>query len=130
MVEASWKSFGDIDPSREYLALITYLPGKSYWSIFSFIRQSATIQKQLHSSQGLLGYSLRAQLLGTKAWTLSVWEDELALAEFVRKSPRVETMKKVSLGEERKFVRWKLTGSEIPPKWDEALEHLKEKTSS
>ncbi len=115
MVEASWKSFSDVDPARKYLALITYLPRKSYWSVFSFIRQSTAIQKQLNGSRGLVGYSLRAQLLGKKAWTLSVWEDERALTEFVGKSPHVDTMKKVSLGEERKFVRWKLMGSEIPP---------------
>jgi heme-degrading monooxygenase HmoA len=125
MVEARWVSFVGVDPAREYLALITYLPRKSYWSIFSFIRQSNAIQKQLKGSRGLIGYSLRAQLLGKKAWTLSVWEDERALNEFVRKSPHVDTMRKVSLGEARKFVRWKLLGSEVPPKWDDALAHLR-----
>ena len=124
MVEARWVSFVDVDPAREYLALITYLPRKSYWSIFSFIRQSNAIQKQLKGSRGLIGYSLRAQLLGKKAWTLSVWEDERALNEFVRESPHVDSIRKVSLGEARKFVRWKLLGSEVPPKWDDALAHL------
>src|SRR6267143_1201937 len=124
MVEARWISFADVDPSHEYLALITYIPRKGYWSIFSFIRQSNAIQKQLKGSLGLIGYSLRAQLLGKKAWTLSVWEDEPALNDFVGKSPHVNTMRKVSLGEARKFVRWKLLGSEVPPKWDDALAHL------
>ena len=124
MVEVSWVSLGDVDPTREYLALITYLPRKSHWSVFSFIRQSSAIQKQLKDSPGLIGYSLRAQLLGKNAWTLSVWQDERALSEFVGRSPHVDTMKKVNLGEARKFVRWKLMGSEIPPKWDEALKHL------
>jgi len=124
MVEARWVSFVDVDPAREYLALITYIPRKGYWSIFSFIRQSNAIQKQLKGSLGLIGYSLRAQLLGKKAWTLSVWEDEPALNDFVGKSPHVNTMRKVSLGEARKFVRWKLLGSEVPPKWDDALAHL------
>ena len=126
MVEASWVSLGHLVPTREYLALITYLPRENYWSIFSFIRQSNAIQKQLKDSPGLVGYSLRAQLLGKKAGTLSVWQDERALSEFVERSPHVDTMKKISLGEERKFVRWKLMGSEVPPKWDEALKHLED----
>jgi hypothetical protein len=124
MVDARWISLADVDPAREYLALITYLPRKRYWSIFSFIRQSNQIQKQLKSSRGLIGYSLRAQLLGKKAWTVSVWEDERALIEFVGKSPHVDTMKKVGLGVARKFVRWKLLGSDVPPKWEDALAHL------
>jgi hypothetical protein len=126
MVEARWISFADADPAREYLALITYLPRKRYWSIFSFIRQSNAIQRQLKSSRGLIGYSLRAQLLGKKAWTISVWEDEGALLEFVEKSPHVDTMKKVGLGEARRFVRWKLLGSDVPPKWEDALAHLRD----
>ena len=124
MVEASWVSLGHVVPTREYLALITYLPRKSYWSIFSFVRQSNAIQKQLKDSPGLIGYSLRAQLLGKRAWTLSVWQDERALSEFVGRSPHADTMKKVSLGEARKFVRWKLMGSEVLPEWDEELKHL------
>lgn len=124
MAEVSWVSVGDVDPTSEYLALISYLPRKSYWSIFSFIQQTNAIRRQLNNSPGLIGYSLRAQLLGKKAWTLSVWQNEGALSEFVGRSPHLDTMKKVSLGKERKFVRWKLMGSEVPPKWDDAFKHL------
>src|SRR5438128_7581284 len=101
MVEARWISFADVDPAREYLALITYLPRKRYWSIFSFIRQSNAIQKQLKGSRGLIGYSLRAQLLGKKAWTVSIWEDARALIEFVGKSHHVVPIKIVGMGDTR-----------------------------
>lgn len=126
MVEVAWSSFAEVDPGREYLALVSYLPRKGYWSIFSFLRQSNAIQDQLKNSKGLVGYTLGAQLLGKKAWTLSVWESEAALGEFVGKSPHVDTMRRLApqLGEERKFVRWKLPGSEVPPTWDKALDRL------
>jgi hypothetical protein len=124
LVEVSWISLTSVDPSREYLALVTYLPRKNYRSIFSFFGKTSAIRNQLNGSGGLVGYSLRAQLLGKKAWTLSVWEDEDALAEFVGKAPHVDTMKTVKLGQERKFVRWKLLGSEVPPSWDRAIEQL------
>ncbi len=121
----------EFDPQHEYLALATYLPRKSFWAILSFIRQTRAIQSQLESSNGLVGYSLRAQLLGKKAWTLSVWEDEAALAEFVRKAPHTDTMRKLrpQLTDARRFVRWKVARSGVPPKWDDALRRIEEEGS-
>ena len=125
MITRPWKSHTEVDPRREYLALITYLPRKSFWSIRSFVRQSGMIQEQLEDARGLVGYSMRVQLLGKKAWTLSVWEDEAALQEFVRKSPPADTMRKpiIQPGKAR-FVRFKLDGSKVTPSWDEALGQL------
>ena len=129
MITRPWKSYMQVDPRREYLALITYLPRKSFWSIRSFVRQSGMIQEQLEDTRGLVGYSMRAQLLGKKAWTLSVWEDEAALQEFVRKSPHADTMRKpiIQLGKSR-FVRYELAGSNVPPSWDEALAQLEKRS--
>jgi len=131
LAEVAWKSFMEFDRQREYLALVTYLPRKSYWAILSFIRQTRAIQSQLESSNGLVGYSLRAQLLGKKSWTLSVWKDEAALAEFVRKAPHAGTMKDLrpQLTDARRFVRWKVAGSDVPPKWDDALRRIDEEGS-
>jgi hypothetical protein len=124
LVEVSWISLTSLEASREYLALVTYLPRKTYRSVFGFFRKTGAIRNQLNESRGLVGYSLRAQLLGKKAWTLSVWEDENALAELVQNSPHVDTMKTMELGQGRKFVRWKLLGSDAPPIWDQALDQL------
>ena len=122
MITRPWKSYMQVDPGREYLALITFLPRKSFWSIRSFVRQSGMIQEQLEDTRGLVGYSMRAQLLGKRAWTLSVWEDEAALQEFVRKSPHVDTMTRPIIQPGRsRFVRFKLAGSKVPPSWEEAL---------
>jgi len=38
----------------------------------------------LEESRGLIGYSLLAHLLEKRFWTLSLWEDEDALMDFVR----------------------------------------------
>ena len=128
MVEVAWKSLMEFDSQREYLALATYLPRKSYWVILSFFRQTRAIQSQLEGSKGLLGYSLRAQLLGKNSWTLSVWEDEAALSEFVRKAPHADTMRNLrsQLTDARRFVRWKVAGSDLPPRWDDALKRIEE----
>src|SRR2546425_13125069 len=109
MPEIPWVSISDVQPNAEYLALVSCIPRKGFFSIFSFLRQTYAIQDQLRKSEGLLGYSLRTQLIGKKAWTLSAWKDEAALTAFVRASPHADTMKNLRplLGK-TKFVKWKI----------------------
>jgi hypothetical protein len=76
--------------------MVNYLPRKNYLYIFTFFRKVQAIRKQLENSRGLIGYGMRAQLLGKKAWTISIWQDEVTLNEFVGKVPHSETMKSVS----------------------------------
>jgi hypothetical protein len=47
-----------------------------------FFRYTLQIWHQLSDSEGLIGYSLDANIPGRKFWTLSVWEDEEALMRF------------------------------------------------
>jgi Domain of unknown function (DUF3291) len=69
---------------------------------------------------------MRADVFGKKAWTISVWEDEAALNEFVDRVPHSETMKNTAhqLSGAQKFVTWKIQGSSVPLRWEEALRHL------
>jgi hypothetical protein len=127
-----WVSFTTVDPTREYLALVTYLPRKSYWFIFTFLRRTRAIQNQLNNSTGLVGYSMRAQIFGKKAWTLSVWENEDALEEFVEKMPHSGVMRDIShqLTGGQRFVRWRIQGSHVPPSWEDALTKIDESSQS
>jgi len=83
------------------------------------------IQTQLKSARGCVGYSLLAHVFAKRFWTLSVWEDEVALMHFVHKDPHREAMmilRRFMGGTE--FLRWKITGSALPPKWHEAMERF------
>jgi len=64
-------------------------------------------------------------LLVRHFWTLSVWEDEALLMEFVRNEPHRAIMMRLRrhMGN-RDFVRWKLSGSAVPPSWRESLKRL------
>jgi heme-degrading monooxygenase HmoA len=117
-----WKSYSTAAPEREYAALLSYLPLKRAWRLPWLVLQSFRIQRQLRASRGLIGYSLRAQLTGKRFWTLSAWEDEAALQQFVRARPHVEIMTALAphMGK-TSFVRWKVKGFELPLDWDEAL---------
>ena len=92
-----------------------------------FIKYTAEIERQLSASSGLVGYSLQAQPLSLKFWTLSVWEDERALMEFVVRSPHGPVMQSLlpHMGA-TKFTRWEIKGAQLPPDWREAKKRMAE----
>lgn len=105
--------------------LVSVLPLKHYWNLPGFLRYSGAIQSQLAESAGLIGYSLRVSFLSKKGWTLSVWEDQQSLDDFVRKTPHAATMEKLRNSmRQPKFVTKKILGSAIPPSWDDAMTFL------
>jgi quinol monooxygenase YgiN len=93
MTETPWQSYSCAAPERDYVALVSYLPLNSAWSLPRLIVYSTRIQRQLRTSSGLIGYSLRARLAAKQFWTLSVWEDGAALQAFVAEPPHVAVMK-------------------------------------
>lgn len=125
MNPSKWKSLASADVDREYLALLSYLPLKRYRMIPRFIKYTSEIERQLSESRGLIGYSLQAQLLSRKFWTLSVWEDEKALMEFVVKSPHGPVMQSLLPHmAATKFTQWKIKGADMPPGWKEAKQYM------
>jgi hypothetical protein len=117
-----WVTFHQPDPHREYLVLLSELPLKRFRDLGRFVLYSWRIQGQLPRTPGLLGYSLRAYILERQFWTLSVWEGEAALHEFVIASPHHQVMRALQgkMGETR-FVRWHLRGAELPTQWEDAF---------
>jgi quinol monooxygenase YgiN len=117
-----WRQFATPDPNSNYLALLSYLPLKSFSKLFPFVVYTVQVMGQLAKAQDLLGYSLLAHLLQKKAWTLSVWKDEAALQAFVQDPPHVQIMTALAPHlSAPDFVRWSVRGSELPLKWDAAL---------
>src|ERR1700746_1732598 len=117
--------FGPLDPERDYVALLSYLPLKSYWRIPPFFLYTAQVTKQLASAGGVLRYSVFARPLSKQFWTLSAWKDDAALRTFVQYPPHVRIMTALTphMGE-TKFVRWTVKGSELPLLWEDALNRL------
>ena len=117
-----WRSFNVADPERQYVILLSYLPLRRGWQIPPFLLHTVRIMGQVRRSKGLLGYSLRAELGAKRFWTLSAWQDEVALEDFVRAQPHAQTMRAmVSRMAATKFIHWTVKGSEFPVSWNEAL---------
>jgi len=87
-MDSPWITFAPAEAHRDYHALLSNLPLNKYSAVSGFFRFSFQIQKQLRSTPGVIGYSLRAKILSRNFWTLSVWEDQKALMEFVAKIPQ------------------------------------------
>ena len=122
-----WRSFKRAEPERRYVCLVSYLPLASGRHVPGLLLYAMRITAQLRKSRGLLGYSLRAQLMTKEFWTLSAWEDEASLRDFVRAQPHGRAMTALApyMGKTR-FIRWTITGSEVPPSWEDALRRWKE----
>ncbi len=117
-----WRSFRKAEPDREYLVLLSALPLKSYRALPRFLRFSRQVQRQMKTAPGLVGYSLLARLWRKQFWTLSVWEDEQALMDFVNAVPHRAVMHALQpdMGETQ-FLRWAIRGDAYPPSWKAAL---------
>lgn len=121
-MDSPWKKIGTVDEGREYLALLTYLPLLKYRMIPRFLRFSFEIQRQLTATAGVVGYALRAKPFRRDFWTLSVWQDEKSLMDFVIRNPHGDIMKSLSTHMGRtKFTRWQISGSAVPPQWEDAM---------
>ena len=51
------------------------LPLNTFRALAEFMRYAFQTRRQLADSDGLIGYSLDANVPGRKFWILSVWED-------------------------------------------------------
>ena len=122
MPASPWRTFGSAEPERDYVALLSYLPLKSYRRIPHFFFYTVEVVKQMASAEGVLGYSVLAYPLSKRFWTLSAWKDEASARTFVQCPPHVRIMTALTphMGE-TKFVRWTVNGSELPLSWEDAL---------
>jgi hypothetical protein len=125
-----WKRFAVPAERREYVALATFLSLMSFWAMPRFGWFSLQVQRQLARSRGLIGYSLDSDIARLHFWTLSAWADRQSLSDFVHAVPHGKIMSKMApFMAETKFVYWKVDGSEIPLRWDDAKARIESQRS-
>jgi len=119
-----WRARRPADPDTDYVALLTYLPLRRFRTLPAFTRFILAVQGQLAGAGGLVGYALRARPVSRRFWTLSVWDDEAALRQFVVAKPHRDIMQSLrgKMGE-TSFTRWRVRGSDLPLPWEDAMEH-------
>jgi hypothetical protein len=125
MPTVPWRRTLAAGPDTEYLVMASRLPLRSFRTLPWFIGLTASVVRQLERTDGLVGYSLRAQPLAKTFWTLSAWIDGAALGAFVREMPHQSVMRKLRPHMGRtSFTTWRVAGSALPVSWDESIERL------
>ncbi len=88
---------------------------KTFWSNVWKVKGS------LEARPGFLGASLRRQLFGNQAWTMTVWEDHQSLDAFVRHAVHRSAMKEgMPALVKARFARIEVARDEIPISWKRA----------
>ena len=120
-----WKTLATPQPGVKYVALLSFLPLKSFVMIPKFLWFTFQTQRQLSRSPGLIGYSLLAEPFHRRFWTLSAWQDSASLMSFVEQIPHNKIMQSLAphMGKTR-FVRWTVTATDIPLNWKDAQSRL------
>lgn len=84
-----------------------------------------TVLATMGEHDGLVGYSVRKQLLGSRVWTMSVWIDENALDEFVQSPAHRQAMKDGGIRPGSfVYAQIRCPSDQIPLKWSSAKQIL------
>lgn len=90
-----------------------------------FYSRSEEVVKSLKGQPGLLAYSVRRQLFGNQAWTLTVWDSERSKSAFIRSSAHQSAMAEASsVLSCARFLRVDWSGEIKNLDWDEVLGRL------
>jgi Domain of unknown function (DUF3291) len=122
-----WFAIAAVEKDREYLALLSGLPLKSYRGFPRLVGFVVGAVQQMYGSRGAVGVTLCARFLTRTFWTLSAWQDEQALQDFVMKKPHLDAMKEMQpYMNAAHFLRWKVTGSDLPLRWVDAMRRFEQ----
>ena len=119
MPDVAWTAAAEMESGHEYVVMASHLPLRSVTSTPRFFRAVAAISTQLRSTDGLVGYTLRAKPLARDYWTLSVWTDRRALQAFMRTAPHLGVMSSLKpFMRPTKFFEWNITAPDgRPHRW-------------
>ena len=91
----------------------------------AFFADTKRVLADLPNHAGLLGYSFRFQLLGPKAWTMTVWRDKVARDHFATSPIHAAAVRNSRLtARNMRFMSVEVAVKSLPMKWSEALRLL------
>lgn len=107
------------------IAAVTRLQLRSWRFLLPFMIHASRSQRQAVTSIGCFGVTTR-KTRGWAFWTLSVWEGEASLREYLRASPHRDAMPRLfPWCEEAVTTHWSVDSREMPS-WEDATRRLLE----
>jgi heme-degrading monooxygenase HmoA len=114
------------DPAAEVIVAVTEVRlGTNRSGRSRFWNQVWTVEKALPLQPGLVGCILRRDIFGTRAWTMTLWENEDSIHAFMQSAVHRKAMQDGlpgTLG--TRFVRFRRLRSAGLPAWSEAMDQL------
>lgn len=93
--------------------------GKHSEIFWSHVRH---VEETLSKHSGFVGYSRRKQIFGNEAWTLTVWESEKYLNDFVRSEVHQRAISEgMKALQGVRFARMQIQSEDVPPSWQDAI---------
>lgn len=88
-------------------------------TFWSYVDQ---VEATLPTRPGFVGYALRREIIGRRAWTMTVWTDEASLDGFVGSDVHQAAIR-ASMGALAcaDFARVEIERGDVPISWDRAL---------
>lgn len=125
-MDLPWQPFTDPDPESDLLGVVGEIRPFRYRTVPRVLQMTRRVESQLATSNGLVGYGLRAKFVRRRFWAVSVWESEESLREFVATRPHVEIMVALKPAmETSQFDTFDVKGEEVPIAIDEAIARVK-----
>ena len=94
----------------------------------NFFKQTMSVYDKRDDQPGYVAGSIRTEILGENAYTMTVWKDRKSLHDFVHSRVHLNAMYmgEPSLKQMRSIVK-EIPASELPVSWSKAREYLAEK---
>ena len=123
MVKIEWTPVKEIDPKHEYTAFSQIGELKNSFSLLSWGRRGKKVQEQLKTTKGFVGYTMEFGFWNKKGVIVGIFEDEPSLMAFAHSGQHANCMavSKADVKGKMNCYRWKVMGSEVPPKIPDVL---------
>lgn len=95
------------------------------WTQILFWKNTSAVNRDLDNNKGFLGGSIRRQLFGSRAWTMTVWLDEDSLENFIYSPVHDKAIQESKSALKRtNFYRREILWKEVPLSWESAIQEL------
>ena len=121
-----WTTLDRTEHDGEYVVVATRFELTSRRHMGRIFSAAQGLIVTFRSTPGLIGYSLRASVVGNSLWTLSAWSSEAQMRQFVRGAAHTMTVKTTSRWmRASSFTTWTESGDTPVPSWHKARELMR-----
>lgn len=117
-MQISWVPIRALEEDQEYVVIATRFDLRSRTRMPQVFAAAQNLISGFTTTPGLIGYSLRANVLNNSLWTFSAWESDADLHRFVGGPAHSLAIKQtVEWMKSSRFVSWKTSSSGLPKSW-------------